>query len=166
MTSTLAPNKEETPSGAPRRRTSLQPRYLPYLLLVPALVFELLVHVIPMVTGVVNSFRQLDLYSLREWFTAPFNGLTNYEVAVDVSGEAGTALLQSFAVTPAFTVVSVGISWFFGMFAATMLQSSFRGRAVLRTLFLVPYALPVYVGVITWKFMFNRDNGVINSVLA
>jgi multiple sugar transport system permease protein len=166
MTVTLPRNAEKTLPAPPRRRRSLQPRYLPYLLLVPALAFELLVHLIPMITGVLNSFRQLDLYSLREWFSAPFNGLTNYAVAVDVSGEVGTALLQSFAVTMAFTVASVGLCWLFGMFAATMLQSSFRGRAVLRTVFLVPYALPVYAGVITWKFMLGRDNGMINSVLA
>jgi multiple sugar transport system permease protein len=155
----------ERPSAAPRTRRTLQPRYLPYLLLLPALVFELLVHVVPMIAGTVNSFRQLDLYSLREWFSAPWNGLTNYRVAVDVSGEAGTALLQSFAVTVAFSVLSVAISWTFGMFAAVMLQSRFRGRGLLRMVFLVPYALPVYAAVITWKFMLGRDNGMVNAVL-
>ncbi|NUK13536.1 sugar ABC transporter permease, partial [Streptomyces lunaelactis] len=31
--------------------------------------------------------------------------------------------------------------------------------------FLTPYALPVYAAVITWAFMFQRDNGLINHVL-
>jgi multiple sugar transport system permease protein len=39
------------------------------------------------------------------------------------------------------------------MSAALVLQRSFRGRGALRTLFLVPYALPIYAGVITWSFM-------------
>jgi multiple sugar transport system permease protein len=153
------------PELEPRRRHSLQPRYLPYLLVLPALAFELLVHLVPMVVGVVNSFRRLDLYHLREWLAAPFSGGTNYRVALDLSGQAGVELMLSFAVTAAFAVGSVAISWLFGIFAATMLQSSFRGRGALRTIFLVPYALPVYAGVITWKFMFDRDNGMVNAVL-
>ena len=46
-----------------------------------------------------------------------------------------------------------------------MLQETFRGRGLLRTLFLVPYALPVYAAVITWAFMFQHDNGLVNHVL-
>jgi multiple sugar transport system permease protein len=51
------------------------------------------------------------------------------------------------------------------MSAALVLQQSFRGRGVLRTVFLVPYALPIYAGVITWSFMLQRDNGLVNHVL-
>ena len=45
------------------------------------------------------------------------------------------------------------------------MQDAFRGRGLLRALFLVPYALPVYAAVITWSFMFQRDNGLVNHVL-
>src|SRR5699024_11458837 len=59
----------------------------------------------------------------------------------------------------------VGLSWGFGMAAAVALQRPFRGRGVFRTLFLVPYALPLYAAVITWNFMLQRDTGVINHLL-
>ena len=36
---------------------------------------------------------------------------------------------------------------------------------MLRTYFLVPYALPAYTAVITWEFMFERDHGVVNQLL-
>jgi len=42
------------------------------------------------------------------------------------------------------------------------MQRRFRGRGALRTLFLVPYALPIYAAVITWAFMLQRDNGLVN----
>ena len=45
------------------------------------------------------------------------------------------------------------------------MQDTFRGRGLLRALFLVPYALPVYAAVITWVFMFQHDNGLVNHVL-
>jgi multiple sugar transport system permease protein len=141
-------------------------RALPYLLLAPAIVFELLVHVVPMLTGIYISFLGLNQFFLRNWLGAPFNGVDNYRYAVDFHGSIGVSLLKSFGITIAFTVCVVAISWFLGMFAATMLQRNFRGRAALRTLFLVPYALPVYAAVIIWKFMLSRDNGMVNHVLA
>ncbi|BCJ36803.1 ABC transporter permease [Actinocatenispora thailandica] len=150
----------------PRRRRVAQHRWLPYLLLAPAIIFELLVHVIPMLTGIGISFLKLNQFFLRNWLEAPFAGLSNYHYAIDVNGSIGKALIWSFVVTIGFTILVVGISWVLGMFAAVMLQRSFRGRALLRTIFLIPYALPVYAGVIVWKFMLSRDNGMVNHLLA
>lgn len=45
------------------------------------------------------------------------------------------------------------------------MQGPFPGRGVLRTLFLVPYALPVYAAVITWSFLLQRDTGLLNHVI-
>ena len=36
---------------------------------------------------------------------------------------------------------------------------------MLRAIFLTPYALPVYASVITWAFMFQYNNGLVNHVL-
>ena len=154
------------PKQRSRARRVAQHRWLPYALLAPAIIFELLVHVIPMLTGIGISFLKLNQFFLRHWIDAPFAGLENYRYAVDFHGSIGTALLKSFGVTIAFTVVVVAASWALGMFAAVMLQRSFRGRALLRTIFLIPYALPVYAGVIVWKFMLSRDNGMVNHLLA
>lgn len=68
-------------------------------------------------------------------------------------------------VTCLYTVLSVSVSVLFGLTAAVFLQRPFKGRALLRTLFLTPYALPVYAAVITWTFMFQHDTGVVNHVL-
>ncbi|MFI6108103.1 carbohydrate ABC transporter permease [Streptomyces sp. NPDC051310] len=174
MTTTAAPGTAERtvrtknpPGAAPRTRRSGKPRRiaLPYLLLLPALLLELLVHLVPMVIGIVVSFKELTQFYLRDWGTAPWAGAGNYAVAIDFDAPVGEALLHSFLTTCLFTVCSVGLCWLLGTAAALFLQESFRGRGLLRTLFLVPYALPVYAAVITWAFMFQRDNGLINHVL-
>ena len=67
--------------------------------------------------------------------------------------------------TLAFTILVVGISFFLGMAASIVLQRKFRGRGLLRTMFLMPYALPAYAGIITWKFILQRDNGLLNELL-
>jgi multiple sugar transport system permease protein len=138
---------------------------LPYLLLLPALALELLIHLIPMVVGIVMSFKQLTQFFIRDWSAAPWTGLGNYRMAVDFSAPVGRSLLNSFWTTCSFTILSVGISWLLGTAAAIYMQDAFRGRGILRALFLVPYALPVYAAVITWSFMFQRDTGLINHVL-
>ncbi|MFE9425263.1 carbohydrate ABC transporter permease [Kitasatospora sp. NPDC006697] len=138
---------------------------LPYLLLLPALAVELLVHLVPMVVGIVMSFKQLTQFYIRDWTSAPAAGTANYRVALDFNAPIGKALLESFWTTCAFTVLSVGISWLIGTTAAIMMQDSFRGRGLLRAAFLLPYALPVFAAVITWSFMFQRDTGLVNHVL-
>ncbi|MCX5267720.1 carbohydrate ABC transporter permease [Streptomyces sp. NBC_00199] len=152
--------------GTPRPRPGrLRRVVLPYLLLLPALILELLVHLLPMVIGIVMSFRELTQFYIRDWGTAPWSGLDNYRVSVDFDAPVGEALLHSFLVTVGFTLLSVGLCWLIGTAAAVFMQDAFRGRGLLRALFLVPYALPVYAAVITWVFMFQHDNGVVNHVL-
>lgn len=138
---------------------------LPYLLLLPALALELLIHLVPMVVGIVMSFKQLTQFYIRDWSSAPWTGLGNFRMAVDFSAPVGQSLLNSFWVTCLFTFFAVGLSWLVGTTASILMQDTFRGRGLLRAAFLLPYALPVYAAVITWSFMFQRDTGLINHVL-
>jgi multiple sugar transport system permease protein len=134
---------------------------LPY----PALLLELLVHFIPMAFGILISFKQLTLFFIRNWTGAPWAGWANYRVALNFHEAVGSALLHSFVVTCSFTVLAVGLSWLFGTAAAILTQDSFRGRGALRTIFLTPFALPVYASVIIWSFMFQYNNGLVNELL-
>ncbi|MGW7200897.1 carbohydrate ABC transporter permease [Streptomyces chryseus] len=179
MTPAATTTPRRAPSGRPSERPgakpprSRRPRLpgrlrrigLPYLLLLPALVLELLVHLVPMAIGIVMSFRELTQFYIRDLNSAPWNGLDNFELAVDVNQPVGESLLRSFLTTCQFTVLSVGLCWLIGTAAAVFLQENFRGRGLLRAVFLIPYALPVYAAVITWAFMFQRDNGLINHVV-
>ncbi|WP_375405430.1 carbohydrate ABC transporter permease [uncultured Amnibacterium sp.] len=171
MSTLSAPPVSESPTAvhaAPRqqRRRRRSGTKLPFLLLLPAVVFELLVHIIPMLTGVWISFLRLTKFFIANWGEAPFAGLANYRLALDIDGQVGLELAKSFAVTCAFTVLVVGISWTLGMSAAIALQRPFRGQSLFRTLFLIPYALPVYAGIVAWKFMFQKDTGAINQILS
>jgi multiple sugar transport system permease protein len=158
------PPKEDGGPG-PRRPQRQAGWWFPYAIVAPAVLLELAIHIIPMLTGIYISFIELTKFYIRRWSEAPVVGLENYGIALDFSSTVGKQLLHSFLITCAFTVLVVGISWGLGMAAAVALQKPFRSRAVWRTLFLVPYALPLYAGIITWNFMFQRDTGVVNHVL-
>ena len=153
---------------APRKarfRGWVKPRAVPYLMVLPAILLELLIHIVPMLVGIWMSFVELTQFFIANWTAAPWAGLGNYKVALDFGSPIGDDLLHSFTITIAYTLIVVGFAWGLGMSAALVLQRTFRGRGLLRTMFLVPYALPIYAGVITWSFMFQRDNGLINHVL-
>ncbi|GAA4196761.1 sugar ABC transporter permease [Streptosporangium oxazolinicum] len=160
------PGEQEPDTDQPQRtRRFSWAQAAPYLLILPAVAFELLVHVIPMVVGIFMSFIQLTQLYITNWSAAPFAGAGNYGVALDFSGPLGWQLLRSFGITLGFTVLVVGISFVFGMSAALVLHRLGRGRGFLRTLFLIPYALPAYAGIIIWKFILQRDNGLLNQLL-
>ncbi|MET4780960.1 sugar ABC transporter permease [Glaciihabitans sp. UYNi722] len=160
------PARPAASSGSQRAKKRRLPGWwLPLVLIAPAVVLELLIHVAPMLVGIWMSFIKLTQLYIANWSAAPFLGFGNYSVSLDFSGPQGAALLQSFLTTCLFTIVVVGVSWSFGMAAAVALQRSFFGRGVLRTLFLIPYAVPMYAGIIAWKFMFQQQTGVINHVL-
>jgi len=118
-----------------------------------------------MVVGAFISFKSLTQLYLAQWQHAPWAGLGNYRIVANFNAPIGQALLHSFVVTCSFTALAVGLSWLFGCAAAILAQDKFRGRGVLRAIFLTPYALPVYASVITWAFMFQYNNGLVNHVL-
>ncbi len=149
----------------PRQRRRRRRERLPYLLLLPAILLELLIHIIPMLAGVGISFLGLTEFYLSNWRAAPFAGTSNYAIALNLNGATGQALLHSFTVTLIYTALVLAISWTFGMVAAVLTQRAFRGRGLVRTVFLIPFALPVFASVITWNFMLQQDTGAVNRVL-
>jgi multiple sugar transport system permease protein len=148
----------------PDRRPGLS-RKLPYLLLAPAVLLELLIHIVPMLVGIWMSFVKLTKFYIANWSAAPWAGFNNYRVAVDFDNAVGEGLLKSFGVTVAFSLITLALAWCLGMAAAVALQPPFKGRSAVRTLFLVPYALPAYAGILTWNFMLQRDTGAVNHLL-
>ena len=172
MSATKTTVQTEQPQIAERHeqrrppRSRVSKRAAPYLFITPAVILEFLIHILPMLIGIAISLIGLTLFYVHYWTQAPFVGLQNYATALNFGGSAGSALLHSFLITLGYTVLVVGISWMLGMAAALLLNGNLRGRTWFRTLFLIPYALPAYIVVITWSFMLQKDNGAINALLS
>ncbi|GAB5376917.1 MAG: hypothetical protein AcusKO_33790 [Acuticoccus sp.] len=52
-----------------------------------------------------------------------------------------------------------------GVFAAQLLNREFRGRSILRGLYLFPYVAPVIAMAFTWLVLFDPFSGAINTML-
>ena len=138
-TSKTAPAQVERPmgrlvrGGVGQSRRNTRRILRPYLFIAPAAIFELFIHILTMLIGVVISLLGLTLFYIPYWNEAPFIGLQNYVIALNFGGAAGGALLHSFCITIAYTLVVAG-SWVLGMAAALLLNGEFRGRNWFRTI--------------------------------
>jgi multiple sugar transport system permease protein len=92
----------------------------------------------------------------------PFVGLENYKTLLS-DPEFFSALWRSVL----FTVGSVALTFVVGMAIALLLnRRDIRGTGLTRTAILVPLILtPLVIGA-TYRFMLDRDNGIINEFLA
>ena len=150
--------------GSPRRLRS-GGRELPYLLLLPALLLELLIHIVPMVVGVGISFKKLTQFYIRNWIGLRGRAATTTSSRCRFDSPIGEALLHSFWVTVAFTVLSVGLSLAARHCRGASSCRPFRGRALSARCSWSRTRCPSYAAVITWSFMLQRDNGLVNHVL-
>src|SRR5246500_4046921 len=60
---------------------------------------------------------------------------------------------------------SVLLQFIFGFAAALLLQQAFRGRALVRTLTLLPWIIPGVVVGLIWEWLYQPNYGVINDLL-
>jgi multiple sugar transport system permease protein len=61
---------------------------------------------------------------------------------------------------------SVSLQFLGGFAAALLLHQSFRGRALVRTLTLLPWIIPGVVVALIWEFIYQPNYGLLNDVLS
>jgi multiple sugar transport system permease protein len=89
-----------------------------------------------------------------------FSGIDNYtRMALD--GRFWSSLRN----TTVFTVASVVLELLIGMGIALLLNQSFRGRGAIRTIAILPWALPTALIALAWTWIFNDQYGVVNDIL-
>lgn len=89
-----------------------------------------------------------------------FVGLNNFTANI-----GNKAFQSAFLNTSIFTVLSVGIEFVLGVLSALLLNQNFRGRMLLRTLMILPWALPTVVNAVLWRLIYNPEYGAMNAGL-
>lgn len=125
--------------------------------MVPTVAVVLGVAFYPLLNTILTSFTNERLGSTRE---VKWVGLRNY---TELFSDA--VFLRSIWNTLVFTFFSVGFEVVLGMIIALVINSTFRGRGLVRASMLVPWAIPTVVSAQMWKWMYNDVSGVINDLL-
>jgi len=90
----------------------------------------------------------------------PFVGLGNY-IEQLTSGDFWAATWRALY----FTVVSTALEVGFGMGLALLMDQPLRWRWLLRTLVILPWALPTIVNALMWRWIDNAEYGALNALL-
>lgn len=70
-----------------------------------------------------------------------------------------------FLWTVMFAFLSVLTTFVLGLGLALALDKPMRGRALYRSILILPYAIPSFMSILVWRGMFNTDFGIINRLL-
>jgi arabinogalactan oligomer / maltooligosaccharide transport system permease protein len=134
----------------------------PYLIMSPGFLLLIFVVVFPIIFVVLLAFTNYDLYHSPPAKLVDWVGLKNFFDLFQ---------LQSWRET-FFSVLSWTIIWTFvattlqvalGMFLAILVnQKDVKGKAIIRTVFILPWAVPAFVSILVFAGMFNESFGAIN----
>jgi multiple sugar transport system permease protein len=80
-------------------------------------------------------------------------------------GNLGSQFYDALWVTLFFTVVTVAIEVVLGLWFATIMNRTFRGRGLVRAAILIPWAIPTAVTAKLWFFIFAYE-GVANRLMS
>lgn len=148
------------PAGRrPRPVRGATQRQRPLWLLAPGGLLMTVVIVLPLLLAVYLALIDLDQYTLRRWLDAPFIGLDNFTEAFQ------SGLLHSIWISVSFAVIATAATVPLGIAAAVATQNPYRGRALVRAVFLIPYVLPSFVVATVWRTMLRPD-GIVNASLS
>ncbi|GAB77840.1 carbohydrate ABC transporter membrane protein 1, CUT1 family [Austwickia chelonae] len=93
---------------------------------------------------------------------ARFVGLQNYtDLLTGRVGEFWHQLL----ITLIWTAACVFLHYTLGLGLAILLNREMRFRGLYRVLLILPWAIPAFVSAFAWKFIYDRDAGIVNAAI-
>ena len=123
-------------------------RRLALLLAAPATAIVVLVALGPILA---TAWEALHLHDLRlPWLGRPFVGADNF-----VDAWSDPRFREALWRTAAFAAGSVPIELALGLALALVMHHLVRGRALVRVVALLPWAIPTVVAALTWRFLFE-----------
>ncbi|KAF3887585.1 MULTISPECIES: carbohydrate ABC transporter permease [Nostocales] len=128
-----------------------------WILLTPALLLLLFVFAYPIARA---FWLSVFTRNLGTELQPVFSGLDNY---VRMIGDG--RFWQSLWTTSVFTTASVISELLLGLGIALVLNQAFFGRGVVRTIAILPWALPTALIGLAWAWIFNDQFGVVNDIL-
>lgn len=134
-------------------------------LVAPGTLFFAAIVGIPLAIVVWTSFLRIGSGNIASWATAPFAGGGNYSNGLTGPNVLGVSVLESVWISVKFSVLATLASTPIAFFAALSVYHRFRGRALLRSIYLVPYVIPGFVIALLASLAFHDTSGGVDKLL-
>ncbi|KOG08469.1 sugar ABC transporter permease [Streptomyces wedmorensis] len=152
--------------GAPKR--SFSTHWYAWAMVAPVTVVIAVIIGYPLVRGIFLSLTDANERNVERSIgvnhipaSYEFVGLDNYADAL-----TGSQFLSTLGWTLVWTVSCVSVTFALGLALANILNRKIAGRGVYRLMLILPWAVPGFVSVFAWRFLYNQDNGLLNKILA
>lgn len=111
----------------------------------------------PLLFGINLSFTNMNL---RHFLNPQYIGVGNYQDIL-ADPELYTTALRTIV----WAVVNVAATVIIGVYLAILLNRKLPYKNLLRVLLMLPWAVPQYIAVLTWRNMFQNQYGTIDILL-
>ncbi len=126
-----------------------------YIMVAPTIIGLLVLNLYPFIDTLKLSFTKTKPFGFYE-----FNGLTNY-ITMFTNADFWRANLNTIY----FCLLTVPLGIFLALVVAVMLNTKIKGRTAFRAIFFLPMVVAPAAVAMVWKWMFNTEYGIINTLL-
>ena len=131
--------------------------WIAWLLVLPVVIVRAFTTLYPIIMTFINSTYDMSLLKGNNF---QFIGLENYLRIFE-----DQKLLSSIGFTVKFTVVSMFFHLVLGVILALMLNMKIKGKKFLRTIVLIPWAMPMVVAGLASRWAAYVQYGIINDLI-
>ena len=125
-----------------------------YLMVAPTIIGLLVLNVYPFIDTIILSFSSAKVFGGRE-----FAGLSNYTKMFS-DAEFWRATWN----TVLFCILTVPVGVLLALVIAILLNAKIKGKVAFRAIFFLPMVVAPAAVAMVWKWMFNAEYGIINTV--
>lgn len=125
-----------------------------YLMIAPTIIGLLVLNVYPFIQTIYLSFTNAKAFGMYK-----FVGLSNY-IKMFTSEE----FLRATWNTVLFCILTVPLGVFLALIIAILLNAKIKGKVIFRAIFFLPMVVAPAAVAMVWKWMFNSEYGIINTV--
>ncbi len=145
-------------------RTRQQFSWMPYLFILPHLIFFVAFLAWPFFYGIYISLFNFDFLRPEN---RPFVGLQNYaDLLINRNSIIFSDFWRAIRNTGVFVLYSVPPLVLIALVLAVLLNGNYRGRNLYRGIYFAPYALSVTVAAVLWRWIFASGGLVNNAFLS
>lgn len=131
---------------------------LPYIYLLPAMIFFILFMAYPILNVFFYSFQN---YNITKPYLNGFVGIKNFVQVLSQDAVFKSSLLVSLK----WVVSQVLLQLILGLFVALILNQDFAGRGMCRAIVFAPWAVSGVLTSMLWALIYNENMGVLNDIL-
>ncbi|MEV8564363.1 sugar ABC transporter permease [Streptomyces sp. NPDC051322] len=152
-----------------RIKKSYNKHWYAWAMVAPVVLVLVALVLIPLIRGIYLTFtdatsenvgRTIGVNHIPDSFK--WVGLQHYQ---EILSGADGQFWPHFVWTIFWTAACVTLHYGIGLSLAMMLNRKMRGRTVYRILLILPWAVPTFVTVFSWRLILADDGGILNTVL-